>query len=1526
MLGGIVQEGNGFDDDGDGLVDDTGDFNGDWMISYDPEWHLNEDPPGDANQDGYPGIGAPVDSPDSTDQGDLVEERQGTRLRSRNDSDRLTSFTDDDADGFADFRDPQVIAAMYRPDADLVDNDNDGEVDEPGECYVAAWDNDEDGRMDEDPPEFQFILNLADYVDQWVPMPITGDRDVQEVLRRTSRDLVLADPPTVRIFDHGITSSRQRAFEMHPKFVSGPNRQQQAFLENEMELLLPNPPDRTNPVAYRGVEGIRFNEALVKPMIRLQAEEILRAGPGGAPLLKPGQPAMPSEGGSDDGGYALIGNQAVFDTHWAPDSMIVRPRGFRGTVLPVPPLGNRGAQGIYDGLAPSVVFAVTNTAGSLVGLPEVGTDAEIATWRFRNIPPGEYQIVLYLDKMDTLRSEVAYGINGARVPMRSDFHFQMDADGDGLYEILPILPLAYGGTPGYALDRFAGYMPKLPPEYVRTLTTQVGPQVAAVMAGLGSPISPGAWLATLLANPQFRLAQAYNYQFLVPGFVPGRAHQAGQPAQPGLRATSMLRLPYRLYPRETGYQVTVGQNGLLDITIEALTPQAGYYVTTFDYIELINLSAQYLELVNITPDDIDLTGWTVNTPYGKYVIQQADGQRPIIPRIKPLFEEDDGREDALEDGVPLPGRPWDRAVYPRARDGLGGRDRTAEDLRLDNNFMLLVHDYEGFMEWVDSNYPELPPDVAVLELPRADDPMLDPAYNSDPLMPEKSTFKLVDRESDILTDNYDTKIITLTDPAGNEFDRFEYKTTFNNLVVDVPGNPVQLPTALGQLPLWEANTLDVVALPGYRGMEVFERGDPTQIVTEDRPDRDVMTKRFTPTRRLLARDAAIEVFAVAPGQEESRPLTVMLYGGRRLSSDPGMVISENPETALDDRRYVGGWDFVGDAPDPGHAGDDPEGNGWGGVPRSSEFGASDLFKRTAGGFENYTNALDPLDFLPTSRPYPGDLVRFTWTLGLRELIRAGFDPDVDDQITVRVRGRQQDSGVKLPAIVGEVLTHPMMTVVNPGEEREEGNYRSPKVAPNPLNPLGFDVFTKLRDGDTAFTIDLRERFMDLYQDLEESGADEPLIVIRLIMRKTTSDYQAIFDNYYFYAIELCGRGRMRGRSAGDDERMALIAGTPGRQNPGWVPAYPRRRRMIDAPTQRDEFDIIDNTPFVKNGLLATPGEISRIMTGGRFETVNGPIISQRLEEAAIYQRDYDSKAELGKRMIPTDEGNTERLIMAQRERLDQYENQYTPLYGMVTTSDSAFSQGQININTAIREVLAALPVTPPQRDDPTKMRDLDDRFIFNSIVADFIIEGRNPLGRDQQFGVAEIDDDLSEQETIDNPVEFKLPSVGRDVRSLKAFSKTPRRQGFPAIVDILSDEQIGARDVRDQRPDEDELYAATIVSLPDDGPYEDISRLLAEIVHMRRRERMATAVRRDLDRTADDVRDGAGDLRERLNKKLGLTGADALTPRDMEEMMNRISGLVTVRSRVFSVLTGGKALTADGGVAAIRRYKSVSRR
>ena len=55
----------------------------------------------------------------------------------------------------ADEFDPEVRAAIANPEGDGVDNDNDGDIDEPGETYISASDDDEDGVYDEggtDPP------------------------------------------------------------------------------------------------------------------------------------------------------------------------------------------------------------------------------------------------------------------------------------------------------------------------------------------------------------------------------------------------------------------------------------------------------------------------------------------------------------------------------------------------------------------------------------------------------------------------------------------------------------------------------------------------------------------------------------------------------------------------------------------------------------------------------------------------------------------------------------------------------------------------------------------------------------------------------------------------------------------------------------------------------------------------------------------------------------------------------------------------------------------------------------------------------------------------------------------------------------------------------------------------------------------------------------------------------------------------------------------------------------------------------
>ena len=80
-----------------------------------------------------------------------------------------------------------------------------------------------------------------------------------------------------------------------------------------------------------------------------------------------------------------------------------------------------------------------------------------------------------------------------------------------------------------------------------------------------------------------------------------------------------------------------------------------------------------------------------------------------------------------------------------------------------------------------------------------------------------------------------------------------------------------------------------------------------------------------------------------------------------MSSNPGLIIAENPATQLDDRRFQGGWDFVGDAPDPGYTDPDPDGVQWGGPPRSPEYGTSEDFRRMAqcGATRSFMDSFHP---------------------------------------------------------------------------------------------------------------------------------------------------------------------------------------------------------------------------------------------------------------------------------------------------------------------------------------------------------------------------------------------------------------------------------------------------------------------------------------------------------------------------------------------------------------------------------------
>jgi hypothetical protein len=167
---------NGRDDDGDKIADDDGDGSvyGDYIYvrdketRYDPEVHVNEDPWGN---------------------------KTGKRDR---------PVTND-----------KVSAAIGNTEGDLIDNDWDGSTDEPGEYYIRDWDDDNDGRMDEDPPEFQFLANLSDYID--VPS-ITG-----------------SDPRTVITYTADPTGGEYK-------------------------------------VKCTGVESVRINEVMPWPVIHLEAE------------------------------------------------------------------------------------------------------------------------------------------------------------------------------------------------------------------------------------------------------------------------------------------------------------------------------------------------------------------------------------------------------------------------------------------------------------------------------------------------------------------------------------------------------------------------------------------------------------------------------------------------------------------------------------------------------------------------------------------------------------------------------------------------------------------------------------------------------------------------------------------------------------------------------------------------------------------------------------------------------------------------------------------------------------------------------------------------------------------------------------------------------------------------------------------------------------------------------------------------------------------------------------------------------
>lgn len=1534
---GVVVEGDGRDNDGDNMIDDLGDFNGDGLLTYDPEWGVNEDPYGDGNGDGYPGLGGDIDAEDDTPEEDIIRDPR------RRDDLVITSFADDDRDGAADFNDPQVLAAMYAPEMDGVDNDSDGEVDEIGERYIAAFDDDEDGRMDDDGPEFQLALNLYDYIDSWAPQLIANNEDVQDELGLNEEDAVIADPVTFQTVR--LNSTRQRAFRMHPRLLVGPNRNSidlNTFRE-EMRLLMPNPPQTNMEVTYEGVEAVRINEVMAKPVIRLEFEDALEritynpADPTALPSIQPRRGAVNfgrrGSGLSDNGRL-----RGVDDTDWTGSYVLTTqqgggapqeqpffthtflPNGFEHTYNPMLPFVNNDAK------APAFIFEVTNVAPDPADPSgTIGTEPETVQFVFNGIPSGIYDIVLYMHPNHTLQPEVSYSFNGKTIPMRSDTQ---------VIDPSTNLPVPIANLPLPQQDVIRRDVGRLNGTYRERLTQ---------------------------GNAEPSLALPYRLSFW-----PGNIIDYGE----------------RFTDPEIG-RVEVGPNKQLVITVTADVPSEDnpsrtHYVTSLDRIELINPFAQYVELVNISNDDLDLGGWQVTTPYGQYILPEET----ILPRMKPTSEEDDGRQRPTGEGLRGNGVPYENLLTGNQF----GQRLNSEDLLIEDNKVLLAYNRELLIDFIEDNYPGVAnlddrvvePFMVTEDREEIDSSRMTPldpfaSQNADEL------FRVFDIQQDVLTHNADPKMITLYDPAGNYQDSFRYRTTFNNeiaVITQINGVPLNNPTLRP----------DLIALPGYRGMETFERADPTHFENEmvvNAFNTNVEVERTVPSNiKLDVQDAIlIDLFPRNGGGFDRGDI------GGYVNRQQGQEQDFNQPTI---QRFVdsnipgfsrefkdslwNGWDFVGDYYEYPSAGDRRDTAAITLMTNSGAMAREAVapgggpervrFYDQLGGFENRANAI------PNRPAYTA----FVWRVGLRELIRAGYDPDVDDQLTVRVLGRQfiDDLGNRMPIDlhVGEVMVNPDALILNPGIRPLT---RRPDYAANPENNLftsqgrSVPVFSRLRNGDTAFSVNLREQVTALHNDLENDNDDEPTIEIMVVMRKTTRDMTVPFnpaaaidgtlrpdleivdslssqpfylpatdtnqdgvyrtvsgqnfvasvadDNYFFKGIELFGRGRSTtsGRAQVVDQFHRYLAGTPGRDNTGYVPGYPRRRLDLGG-TSRDSLDLIDNTAFVKNGPLATVGEISRIFTGNKFETVSTPIIPQRLEDRATTRGRTFSNRDLGQRI--SGDNNEFRIQLAQRERLDQWEDRYALLYSMITTSMDGLGVGKININTAPREVLTALPAAPPT--EPGEIPSLQDRFFFNSIVADFIIEGRQPTGRDQAFGVAEINDDLYRSQTVqtiaapDLISEFKYFGTGREFRWFKDFDR----------IETLRLDRMGIEpeDVTGNDIDLGDYFLSTVVSPSDDGPYDTIGKLLTDILHMNRRERYSSIMRRAIDRSGDLRPESPGDLRERILAELST---QELTTEDMEALMNRVSNLITVRSRSFSIRSRGRVFDPDGNVVAERTLETV---
>lgn len=1536
---GMVAEGDGADNDGDNLIDDDGDFNGDLETSYDPEWHVNEDDAGDMSGDGYPGLGGDPELEDeNTAEGDLVTPPDIT-----NDM-LITSFIDDDFDGFADFNDPQVLAAMYAPEMDSVDNDGDGEVDEPGERYIAAFDDDEDGKMNEDPAEFQLALNLLDYIDSWAPYTPAQDEDIRDMLGVGDNDPVIGDGVSTRTFE--LFTTRQRAYRLHPRSLAGPNantRDFQLFTE-QMKLLLPNPPQTGFSVRYEGVEAIRINEVMPKPVIRLEAEEVLTAIDYNTTdlqaTIETDDDRFILRSGGGDNGFRV--DLDTYDTNWGPafapqsDSLVstlvapfdYRPDGFRHTLNTVHPFTN------IDALSPAFIFNVTNVVQPpQTSTSNIGREDEVAEWVFTNLPNGIYDPIIYIHPGHEYRPEVQYFLNDELFEFRSD--------------------VAYGA---------------------------VGDFNTAVV----NPVQ----------REQIRRSIARFPDNQGPFPLPYRLSPFPNADQTDFTATQTNNMNNRVVISNNELRVRIVARAPTEETF----PGVESYITSFDRIELFNPRVQYVELVNISTDDVDLSGWQVNTPYGHYLIPE----NTVIGKMRPLYKDDDGREIQENQGIPGTGVPFENLLTP---EKLQNNTITTEDRLLEDNKLLLAFDKNQLISFIEQNYPAIEniqdrvvePVMGSAEAAQIMDSIgkseadFGPAEVYESMLQAGDVkFRLVDFQSDVLTHNPRDKHVTLYDPAGNYIDSFRYRTTFNNAFV--------IHNEFG-------NVLDLVALPGYRGFESYERTDPTYFETElSVDDNGVLSgKRSVPSSiKLDVQDARLVSVAF---NDEGLPIV----GGVGSYQDSQNDVNNRGITRFKDNlqnpehvRYYNvpvndsqwnGWDFIGD---------------WYRYPTDRE--GLDLSRRQStsivfenqnamareavapvdpferkrffsllGSFENMTNwtpaslsnnaSIQERNEAERAARSEAPVTAFVWRMGLRELVRAGYDPEVSDILTMRVLGENFDLGggfvVDLP--VGEVLTEPIVNIINPGAQT--GNYQTVE---NTRHNIEVDdekvpVFTRLRNGDTAGSIDLRQDFQELFRDLQNTNGDEPMVEIVIMMRKSSRDHSPstinadgdpriitfadrpdlaspiiedvtdnefdldpdgrirvgqfppallMDDNYFFKGIELFGRGRATADDSADlNIRRTYLAGTPGKDNTGYTPAYPRRRLQLGN-TQRDEFDIIDNTAYVKNAPLATVGEISRLYTGNKFETVNTPIIAQRLEDLTTDSNRVESNARLGIRAAGNDAEY--RIRLAQREQLDQWENQYVNVFNTITTAKNVIVPGLVNINTAPRELLAALPSAPPLENG--RIDTLINRYNFNTIVADFIIEGRLPGGHDGFFGVHEIDDDEA-YSTIhgrvtgpDTSADYKLPSVGRSNRAYKDYDDIRQM-----VFDPLN---LQPEDIKETQVDFSNVFSSAIVSDPDDGPYANIGTLLMQISHLKRRERFSTPLSRAQDRTGDGQIDAVGDLRERLNEQLNRE----LTPEDMEALMNRISNMMTVRSRAFGIVSRGRILNRDGAIVSQRKLETVFNR